>query len=312
MSRTENSDATKPPVGRAATETFLLEAAEHQPQRGAWHMEPGGQWDLADALPEQKLAAQEQLAHLQRARSVWDSSSWLVVSPLTLTRRHAGDMQRSCMQLLRWRRQNSALRVVHDRPDALLRRSCRSPSGRPSIVEGRGVLVALLRPVRGLVPSTAPSCSSTRIYNPQDMERTFAIIKPDAVAARYTRAGSFNASKTADSPIRAMRLVSLTQNRSRGLLRRASGAAVLRQPDGFHVVRALSSSLALEAPDAIKKWRTLMGATDPAKADAEHPAQGLRRLDREQRHPRLRRARTPAAYEIGYFFRGPRGFARYR
>ena len=26
--------------------------------------------------------------------------------------------------------------------------------------------------------------------------------------------------------------------------------------------------LALEAPDAIKKWRTLMGATDPAKADA--------------------------------------------
>ena len=26
--------------------------------------------------------------------------------------------------------------------------------------------------------------------------------------------------------------------------------------------------MALEAPDAIKKWRTLMGATDPAKADA--------------------------------------------
>ena len=26
--------------------------------------------------------------------------------------------------------------------------------------------------------------------------------------------------------------------------------------------------LVLEAPDAIKKWRTLMGATDPAKADA--------------------------------------------
>ena len=25
--------------------------------------------------------------------------------------------------------------------------------------------------------------------------------------------------------------------------------------------------LALEAPDAIKKWRTLMGATDPAKAE---------------------------------------------
>ena len=40
--------------------------------------------------------------------------------------------------------------------------------------------------------------------------------------------------------------------------------------------------LALEAPDAIKKWRTLMGATDPAKADAGTLAQGVRRVDREQ------------------------------
>ena len=61
--------------------------------------------------------------------------------------------------------------------------------------------------------------------------------------------------------------------------------------------------LVLEAPDAIRKWRTLMGATDPAKADAGHDAQGVRRVDRAKRDARLRRAET-AAYEIGYFFAG--------
>ena len=49
--------------------------------------------------------------------------------------------------------------------------------------------------------------------------------------------------------------------------------------------------LCLEAPDAIKKWRDLMGATDPAKADAGHAAQGVRRLDRQQRHARVGCAR---------------------
>ena len=42
--------------------------------------------------------------------------------------------------------------------------------------------------------------------------------------------------------------------------------------------------LALEAPDAIKKWRTLMGATDPAKADA-----GTLRKDSARRSSTTRR-----------------------
>ena len=42
--------------------------------------------------------------------------------------------------------------------------------------------------------------------------------------------------------------------------------------------------LALEAEDAIKKWRDLMGATDPAKADAGTLRKEFGRVDREQRH----------------------------
>ena len=61
--------------------------------------------------------------------------------------------------------------------------------------------------------------------------------------------------------------------------------------------------LALEAPDAIKKWRDAMGATDPAKADA-----GTLRKDfgesigRNATHGSD--APETAAFELGYFFRG--------
>ena len=61
--------------------------------------------------------------------------------------------------------------------------------------------------------------------------------------------------------------------------------------------------LALDAPDAIKKWRTLMGATDPAKADA-----GTLRKDfgSSIEHNATHGSDAPdtAAFELGYFFPG--------
>ena len=48
----------------------------------------------------------------------------------------------------------------------------------------------------------------------------------------------------------------------------------------------------LEGEGAIAKNREVMGATDPAKAAAGHDPQGLRRVDRGQLRPRLRRARN--------------------
>jgi nucleoside-diphosphate kinase len=61
--------------------------------------------------------------------------------------------------------------------------------------------------------------------------------------------------------------------------------------------------LALQAPDAIKKWRALMGATDPAKAEA-----GTLRKEFgasiENNATHGSDAPETAAFELGYFFPG--------
>ena len=133
------------------------------------------------------------------------------------------------------------------------------------------------------------------------MERTFAIIKPDAVAARYT-GRIIQRIEEAGFTIRAMRLVHLSQPEAEGFY------AVHRERPFFPSLTAFMSSgpvvvLALEAPDAIKKWRTLMGATDPAKADA-----GTLRKDFgksiENNATHGSDAPDTAAYEVGYFFPG--------
>jgi nucleoside-diphosphate kinase len=61
--------------------------------------------------------------------------------------------------------------------------------------------------------------------------------------------------------------------------------------------------MCLEAEDAIRKWRNLMGATDPAKADAGT----LRKqfgssIEFNATHGSD--APDTAAFELGYFFRG--------
>ena len=133
------------------------------------------------------------------------------------------------------------------------------------------------------------------------MERTFAIIKPDAVAARYT-GRIIQRIEEAGFTIRAMRLVHLTQREAEGFY------AVHRERPFFGSLTDFMSSgpcvvMALEAPDAIKKWRTTMGATDPAKAE-----QGTLRRDFgtsiEFNATHGSDAPETAAFELGYFFRG--------
>jgi nucleoside-diphosphate kinase len=133
------------------------------------------------------------------------------------------------------------------------------------------------------------------------MERTFAIIKPDAVAAHYAgqiiqriEAGGFT--------IRAMRMVNLTRTEAEGFY------AVHRERPFFGSLTQFMSSgpcivMALEAPDAIKKWRTLMGATDPAKADAGTLRKDFgRSIENNATHGSD--AADTAAYELNYFFPG--------
>jgi nucleoside-diphosphate kinase len=133
------------------------------------------------------------------------------------------------------------------------------------------------------------------------MERTFAIIKPDAVAAKYT-GRILQRIEEAGFTIRAMRLTHLTQRQAEGFY------AVHKERPFFGGLTKFMSSgpcvvLALEAPDAIKKWRTLMGATDPAKADAGTLRKEFgKSIDNNATHGSD--APETAAFELGYFFRG--------
>jgi nucleoside-diphosphate kinase len=133
------------------------------------------------------------------------------------------------------------------------------------------------------------------------MERTFAIIKPDAVGRRLV-GPIVGRIEQAGFEIRAMRLAHLTKREAEGFY------AVHRDKPFFGSLTDYMSSgpavlIVLEAPDAIVKWRGLMGATDPGKAAAGT----LRRefgtsIERNATHGSD--APETAAYEIGYFFRG--------
>jgi len=138
-------------------------------------------------------------------------------------------------------------------------------------------------------------------YNRSVMQQTLAIIKPDAVAARHT-GRIIQRIEEAGFQIRAMRMLHLSPVEAEGFY------AVHRARPFFgsltqFMARGPVVVLALEADDAIKKWRGLMGATDPAKADA-----GTLRKEFgasiENNATHGSDAPETAAFELGYFFRG--------
>ncbi|HEY2905510.1 MAG TPA: nucleoside-diphosphate kinase [Vicinamibacterales bacterium] len=133
------------------------------------------------------------------------------------------------------------------------------------------------------------------------IERTLAIVKPDAVERRL--AGKIiQRIEDAGFQIRAMRRVHLTKPQAEGFY------AVHRERPFFGSLTAFMSSgpvivMVLEAPDAIRTWRGLMGATDPAKADAGTLRKEFAQsIERNATHGSD--AADTANYEIGYFFPG--------
>ena len=133
------------------------------------------------------------------------------------------------------------------------------------------------------------------------IQRTLAIIKPDAVERRL--AGPIlQRIEASGFTVRAMRRVHLSRPQAEGFY------DVHRARPFFASLAAFMSSgpcvvLVLEADDAIKKWRTLMGATDPAKADAGTLRKEFAEsIERNATHGSD--APETAAYEIGYFFAG--------
>jgi len=130
-------------------------------------------------------------------------------------------------------------------------------------------------------------------------QRTLAIIKPDAVKRRL--AGKIlQRIEDAGFSVRAMRRLHLSRQQAEGFY------DVHRARPFFASLTEFMSSgpcvvLVLEADDAIRKWRTLMGATDPAKADAGTLRKEFAEsIERNATHGSD--APETAAYEIGYFF----------
>ena len=133
------------------------------------------------------------------------------------------------------------------------------------------------------------------------MEHTFAIIKPDAV--KKGDAGRILVRiEEAGFTVRAMRLIRMSKREAEGFYH------VHRERPFFGGLTDFMSSgpcivMCLEAADAIRKWRTLMGATDPAKAEPGT----LRKefgasIDNNATHGSD--APETAAFELSYFFRG--------
>ena len=133
------------------------------------------------------------------------------------------------------------------------------------------------------------------------VERTLAIIKPDAVGRNLT-ADILSRIHAAKFQIVAIKSLRLTKSEAEGFY------AVHRERPFFGELTEFMSSgkavvIVLEAENAIAKWRETMGATDPAKAA---PGSIRRELGTSIQYNCTHGSDAPqtAAFEIGYFFSG--------
>ncbi|HXT72568.1 MAG TPA: nucleoside-diphosphate kinase [Candidatus Angelobacter sp.] len=133
------------------------------------------------------------------------------------------------------------------------------------------------------------------------MERTLAIIKPDAVG-RGLAGEILKRIHDAKFQIVAIKSVRLTKSEAEGFY------AVHRERPFFKDLTEFMSSgkvvvIALEAEGAIARWRETMGATDPAKAEAGTIRNALgTSIQNNCTHGSD--ATETARFEIGYFFTG--------
>jgi nucleoside-diphosphate kinase len=133
------------------------------------------------------------------------------------------------------------------------------------------------------------------------IERTLAIIKPDAVERRVV-GKILSRIEQEGFAIRALEHRRLSTTEAEGFY------AVHRSRPFFGSLTEFMSSgpvvvMVLEAEGAIRKWRDLMGATDPAKAAAGTVRKEFAEsIERNATHGSD--APETAAFEIGYFFAG--------
>ena len=131
------------------------------------------------------------------------------------------------------------------------------------------------------------------------MQKTLTILKPDTVKAANTGAIIDRLEKEGFR-IRAMKMVHLTQAQAEGFYdvhreRPFFGSLVKFMTEGPVV------TMVLEADNAIEKLRKVMGATDPAKAEAGTiRKQFATNIERNAIHGSD--GPETAAFEVSYFF----------
>jgi nucleoside-diphosphate kinase len=133
------------------------------------------------------------------------------------------------------------------------------------------------------------------------IERTLAIIKPDAVGRGLTGEILKKISE-AKFQIVAIKSLRLTKSEAEGFY------AVHRERPFFKDLTEFMSSgkvvaIALEAESAISRWRETMGATDPAKA-APGTIRNTFGTSIQNNCTHGSDAPETARFEIGYFFAG--------
>lgn len=134
-----------------------------------------------------------------------------------------------------------------------------------------------------------------------EIQRTLAIIKPDATA-RNIAGKIISKIEEAGFSIKAMKRISLSQSDAESFY------GVHRERPFFASLTSFMSSgpvvvMCLECEDAIAKWREVMGATNPAQA-AEGTIRKLYAVDIEKNSAHGSDAPETAANEISFFFSG--------
>ncbi|WP_031499822.1 nucleoside-diphosphate kinase [Bryobacter aggregatus] len=133
------------------------------------------------------------------------------------------------------------------------------------------------------------------------MEKTFAIIKPDAVADNHI-GGILAMAEAAGFKIRAAQMKHLTRKEAEGFY-----AVHAERPFFGELVEFMSEGpcvlLALEREDAVAKWRDVMGATNPANA-AEGTVRKTYAKSVGRNCAHGSDSKENAAIELAYFFPG--------
>ncbi|MFA6034906.1 MAG: nucleoside-diphosphate kinase [Myxococcota bacterium] len=131
------------------------------------------------------------------------------------------------------------------------------------------------------------------------LERTLSIIKPDAVERDLIGAILARIEAAGLRPI-AMKMLRLTKEGAEGFYEVHRGKPFF---DGLveYMTSGPVVAMILEGEDAIQKYRGVMGATDPAKAD---PGTIRKDFAQSMRRNSVHGSDAPetAAYETAYFF----------